>query len=92
LGGGGVEARKTIIFGEIVSALKHSIYENLSYGLLCCAKVLAIIANISSKLCKCSVDIVIETPYVGSVVCAAPSVYQKCLWITPYTTAPQHHS
>jgi len=93
LGWGGVEARKTIIFGEIVSALKHSICENLSYGLLCCAKLLAVIANISSKVWKCCVDIRIEILHVASVVWTAPTVYKICLWITLCTniTAPQHH-
>jgi len=50
LGGGIVEARKTVIFGEIVSALKHSVCEDLSSGLLYCAKVLALIYNLFSHV------------------------------------------
>ncbi|RDX95535.1 hypothetical protein CR513_21931, partial [Mucuna pruriens] len=68
LGDGGVEANKTVIFGLVVSALKHSICQGISSCLICCAKVLVIILNLSSHIRK-------EVTQARSVVIAASTVY-----------------
>jgi len=76
LGGGSVEARKTLSFGEIVSALKHSICHHLSPSFTFYGEVLVLIitANLSSKAFKSFIDIGKEATQVGCVVCAAPLV------------------
>ena len=81
LGGGSVEATKTVPLGEVVPALKHGICYHRSPSFLCCAKVLATIANLCPQLRKRSIDVGIEVAQAGCVVWAARFDYQKCLWV-----------